>query len=67
MATYGTQNEGKHRENGNIWYTKRRKTQRKWQHMVHKTKENTEKMATYGTQNEGKQNINATCVGHHYT
>jgi hypothetical protein len=38
LATYGTQDEEKHRKN--------------WQHMVHKTKKNTEKLATYGTQDE---------------
>ena len=83
LATYGTQDEEKLRETGNIWvhktrknteklatygYTRRRKTQRNWQHMgtqdeekhretgniwVHKTKKT-------------KQKHNAICVGHHY-
>ena len=39
-ATQGTQDEEKHRETGNIGYTRRRKTQRNWQHRVHKTKTN---------------------------
>ena len=34
------------REAGNIEYTRRRKTQRSWQHRVHKTKKNTETLAT---------------------
>ena len=61
LATYGTQDEGaiKHgqsRETGNIGYTRRRGNQtwtiqRNWQHMVHKTKgqsnmDNPEKLAT---------------------
>jgi hypothetical protein len=82
LATYGTQDEEKHRETDNIWYTRRRKTQRNWQHMVHKMKKNTEKLATYGTQDEEKhretgniwvhktkktkQRHNIICVGHHY-
>ena len=33
LVTYGTQDEEKHRETGNIGYTRRRKTQRNWQHM----------------------------------
>jgi hypothetical protein len=53
LVTYGTQDEEKHRETGNIWYTRRRKTQRNWQHMVHKTKKT-------------KQRHNIICVGHHY-
>jgi hypothetical protein len=36
----------KHRETGNIEYTRRRKTQRNWQHRLHKTKKNTEKLTT---------------------
>jgi hypothetical protein len=61
LATYGTQDEGaiKHgqsRDTGNIGYTRRRDNQtwtiqRNWQHMVHKTKgqsnmDNPEKLAT---------------------
>jgi hypothetical protein len=52
--TEGAITNGQSRETGNIWYTRRRKTQRNWQHMVHKTKKNTEKLATYGTQDEEK-------------
>jgi hypothetical protein len=37
---------GQSRETGNIGYTKQRKTQRNWQHRVHKTTKNTEKLAT---------------------
>ena len=40
LATQGTQVEEKHRETGNIGYTSRRKTQRNWQHRVHKSKKN---------------------------
>ena len=40
LATYGTQDEEKHRETGNIWYTRRRKTQRNWQHMGTQDEEN---------------------------
>ena len=47
----GTQDEEKHRETGNIGYTRRRKTQRNWQ---------------LGTQDEEKQKHNTICVGHHY-
>ena len=54
LATQSTQDEEKHRETGNIGYTRRRKTQRNWQHRVHKTKKNTEKLATQGTQDEEK-------------
>ena len=36
--TEGAIKSGKSRETGNIGYTRRRKTQRNWQHRVHKTK-----------------------------
>ncbi len=55
LATQGTQGDEKHRETGNIGYTRRRKTQRNWQHRVHKTTKNTEKLATQGTQDDEKQ------------
>ena len=54
LVTQGTQDEEKHRETDNIGYTRRRKTQRNWQHRVHKTKKNTEKLVTQGTQDEEK-------------
>ena len=54
LSTQGTQGEEKHRETGNIGYTRRRKTQRNRQHRVHKAKKNTEKLATQGTQGEEK-------------
>ena len=47
LATQGTQDEEKHRETGNIEYTRQRKTiQRNWQHRVHKMKKNKTKNTT---------------------
>jgi hypothetical protein len=44
--TINTIKKGQSRETGNIVYTSQRKTQRNWQHSVHKSKKNTEKLAT---------------------
>ena len=60
LATQDTQGEEKHRETGNIGYTRRRKAQRNWQHRIHKAKKSTEKLATQDTQGEEKQNKHIT-------
>jgi hypothetical protein len=40
LETQSTQDGEKHREAGNTEYTRWRKTQRSWQHRVHKTEKN---------------------------